>query len=169
MFVIELTVGLWAESTALLADSLDMFADALVYSVALYAVARSRRAQSCAAMCSGFLQIGLGLGILMEVLRRFIYGSDPVSVLMMITGVVAFAANVICLVLIAKHREAGIHMRASWIFSTNDIIANIGTIISGGLVMYLNNRLPDLIIGAMISVVVIHGGIRILYEARRSA
>ena len=33
MFVVELTLGLWAQSTGLIADSLDMLADASVYGI----------------------------------------------------------------------------------------------------------------------------------------
>jgi len=168
MFIVEMVMGWWADSTALIADSLDMFADASVYCVALYAVARSHRIQANAATLSGILQIALGIGVLIEVVHRFFYGSAPVSVLMMVVGAVALIANVSCLMLIAKHRKGGIHMRASWIFSTNDVIANIGVIISGGLVMYLGNRFPDLVIGTLISVVVLRGGLHILREAREA-
>jgi cation diffusion facilitator family transporter len=168
MFIVEAAVGWWAESAALMADALDMFADASVYGVALFAVARSRHLQANAATASGILQIALGIGVLVEVVRRFLYGSDPVSVLMMVVGTIALIANVSCLVLIAKHREGGVHMRASWIFSTNDVIANVGVIISGGLVMYLGNRFPDLLIGALISVIVLRGGFHILREAKES-
>ena len=166
MFVVEIIVGWWAESTALIADSLDMFADASVYSIALYAVARSRRLQANAAITSGILQIALGIGVLVEVVRRFLYGSEPVSMLMMGVGSIALIANVSCLILIAKHREGGVHMRASWIFSTNDVIANIGVILSGALVMYYGSNYPDLIIGTVISVIVLRGGFHILREAR---
>lgn len=168
MFIAEALAGWWGESAGLLADSLDMLADASVYGIALYAVGRSRGLQANAATASGVLQIALGLGVLVEVVRRFLYGSDPVSMLMMAVGAIALVANVSCLMLIAKHREGGIHMRASWIFSTNDVIANVGVIISGGLVMYLGNRLPDLIIGAVLSVVVLRGGIQILREAKEA-
>ena len=168
MFIAEALAGWWGESAGLLADSLDMLADASVYGIALYAVGRSRGLQANAATAGGVLQIALGLGVLVEVVRRFLYGSDPVSMLMMAVGAIALVANVSCLMLIAKHREGGIHMRASWIFSTNDVIANVGVIISGGLVMYLGNRLPDLIIGAVISVVVLRGGIQILREAKEA-
>jgi cation diffusion facilitator family transporter len=168
MFLIEAVAGWWGESTGLLADSLDMLADASVYGIALYAVGRSRRLQTSAATASGVLQIALGLGVLVEVVRRFLYSSDPVSMLMMVVGAIALAANVSCLMLIAKHREGGIHMRASWIFSTNDVIVNVGVIISGGLVMYLGNCLPDLIIGAVISAVVLRGGVQILREANEA-
>lgn len=168
MFLIEAVAGWWGESTGLLADSLDMLADASVYGIALYAVGRSRRLQTSAATASGVLQIALGLGVLVEVVRRFLYSSDPVSMLMMAVGTIALAANVSCLMLIAKHREGGIHMRASWIFSINDVIVNVGVIISGGLVMYLGNCLPDLIIGAVISAVVLRGGVQILREANEA-
>ena len=166
MFLVEAVAGWWGESTGLLADSLDMLADAFVYGVALYAVGRSQRLQANAATASGVLQVALGIGVLVEVVRRFVVGSDPVSLLMIGVGSMALVANVSCLLLIAKHREGGVHMRASWIFSANDVIANVGVIVSGGLVMYFGNRLPDLIIGALISVVVLRGGVLILREAK---
>jgi cation diffusion facilitator family transporter len=166
MFIAEATAGWWGESTGLIADSLDMLADASVYGIALYAVGRSRRLQASAATASGVLQIALGLCAFFEVVRRFLYGSEPVSVLMIVVGALALIANVICLMLISKHRDGGIHMRASWIFSANDVIANLGVIISGILVMVLGSRLPDLIIGAVISAVVLRGGIQILREAK---
>ena len=168
MFVAEAIMGWWAESTGLLADSLDMLADASVYGIALYAVGRSGRIQANAATASGALQIALGLGVLLEVVRRFLSGSDPVSALMMAVGALALVANVSCLMLIARHREGGVHMRASWIFSTNDVIANLGVIISGGLVMYFGSQLPDLIIGTVISGVVLRGGVQILREAKEA-
>ena len=165
MFIVELVAGWRGESTGLLADSLDMLADASVYGIALYAVGRSQRLQANAATASGLLQIALGLGVLFEVARRFARGSEPVSLLMMTVGTVALVANVSCLALIAKHREGGVHMRASWIFSTNDVIANCGVIISGILVRTLGSRLPDLVIGTVISAVVLRGGVQILREA----
>jgi cation diffusion facilitator family transporter len=165
MFAGEALAGWWGESAGLLADSLDMLADATVYGVALYAVGRSRRLQAHAANASGMMQIALGLGVLLEVVRRFVAGSEPVSMLMMGVGGIALLANVSCLVLIARHRQGGVHMRASWIFSANDVIANCGVILSGGLVMWLDSRYPDLIIGAAIAVLVVRGGVRILREA----
>lgn len=168
MFVAEGAAGVWAQSTGLLADSLDMLADAAVYGIALYAVGRSLRAHEDAALASGILQIALGLGLLAEVLRRLVQGSEPQSMIMIAVSLVALIANLSCLALIAKHRHGGVHMRASWIFSENDVIANLGVIASGILVMLLGSRLPDLVIGAIISVVVIRGGLLILREAREA-
>jgi Co/Zn/Cd efflux system component len=167
MFIIEALAGWWGDSTGLLADSLDMFADASVYGISLYVVGRSPELQSRAAAASGWLQVGLGIGVMFAVIRRLVVGSEPVSLLMMSIGSLALAANVVCLLLLAKHRQGAVHMRASWIFSTNDVIANLGVIGSGLLVMVFASRIPDLIVGTIVSALVVAGGARILAEVRR--
>lgn len=164
MFVFELALGLLAESTGLIADSLDMLADASVYSISLYAVGKSANLKTGAAKSSGVIQIILALLVVGDVIRRFVYGSEPVSALMMAVGFIALAANSVCLSLVAKHGNDGIHMRASLIFSKNDVIANIGVILSGALVWALDSRYPDLLIGLAIAALVLRGGIRILKE-----
>jgi cation diffusion facilitator family transporter len=166
MFLVEAVAGWLADAAGLVADSLDMLADASVYGIVLYAVGRSRRLQADAAFASGVVQIALGAGVLLEVARRLVYGSEPVSALMMVVGGVALAANITCLVLVARHRDAGVHMRASYIFSANDVIANVGVIVSGALVLLLGSRLPDLVVGAVIAAVVVRGGVEILRQAR---
>ncbi|MEO1129747.1 MAG: cation transporter [Planctomycetota bacterium] len=169
MFLAEAIVGWVAESTALLADSLDMLADAAVYGVALYAVRRSSKAQLSAANISGVLQIALGLGVLAEVIRRAIFGSEPTSLLMIGAGCVALIANLTCLRLVSEHRDGGAHMRASWIFSKNDVVANIGVVVAGGLVMVTDSGAPDLVVGAIVAVVVLRGGIDIVRDRTGSA
>lgn len=165
MFVIEMGIGLLADSTALIADSLDMLADAVVYGVALYAIGKSLLHKANAARISGFFQMALGVLIIIDIVRRSIYGSEPVSGLMMAMGAVALVANVICLVIIRKQRNEEVHMRASWIFSANDVIANLGVISAGALVFWLDSRWPDLVIGVIVSCVVLRGAKMILEDA----
>lgn len=165
MFVFEMVLGLVAQSTGLIADSLDMFADASVYSISLYAVGKSGALKGRAAQLSGVIQIILAGLVLVDVLRRFALGSEPISMLMMGVGFIALIANAICLVQVSKHHDGGVHMRASMIFSKNDVIANIGVILSGALVWLLDSRYPDLVIGLVITVLVLRGGIQILREA----
>lgn len=162
MFFVEITLGWIAQSTGLIADSLDMLADAAIYGLAIIAVGRSIKDKLSIAHASGWLQIILALGALSEVIRRFIYGSEPVSSLMISIGLLALIANVICLFLIFNKKDAGAHMQASWIFSANDVIANIGVIIAGVLVAFTGSRYPDLIIGFIIALVVLNGARRIL-------
>ena len=162
MFVVELAAGLWAGSTGLLADSLDMLADASVYSIALIAVGRGRAGQRRAARTSGWLQLGLAALVLVEVARRAVGGSEPLDVAMVAVGLLALAANVTCLALLAGHRRGEAHMRASWIFTTNDVLANLGVIVAGGLVWLTGSALPDLVIGTLIALLVASGAWRIL-------
>jgi len=145
-----------------------MLADATVYGLSLYAVGKGIVHQAKAAQVSGFLQIILGLGVLFDVLRRLIFGSEPQSTLMIVVGVVALLANIVCLALISRHREGGVHMRASWIFSANDVIANLGVIVSGVLVALIGSRFPDLIVGALITLIVVRGGMKILRDAKEA-
>ena len=162
MFVIEMGAGLIAQSTGLIADSLDMFADAAVYGLALFAVGRSAQLQVRAAHLAGFFQILLALGVLVEVARRFHYGSEPESMLMMGIGLVALVANASCLLMIYGHREGGAHMKASWIFSANDVLANLGVIVAGVLVAWTGSAYPDLVIGTVVGLIVLNGARRIL-------
>jgi cation diffusion facilitator family transporter len=166
MFVVEIVTGIIAESTGLIADSLDMLADAVVYGIGLYAVGRAASEKIRAAFASGYFQMALALIVAIDVGRRAIFGSDPEPVFMMVVGLVALAANVLCLALIAKHRDGGVHMRASWIFSKNDVIANVGVILSGGLVYATGVRWPDLVVGIGIACIVFRGGMAIIVDAR---
>lgn len=162
MFVIELVTGVLAQSTGLIADSLDMFADAAVYAVSLYAAGRTATTKLRAAHISGWLQLALAAAAFWEVGRNLVLGSEPEAPYMIGVAVLAFAANATCMVLIMKHRTAGAHMRASWIFTGTDVVANFGVIVAGLLVAWTGSRLPDLVIGAIIASVVLTGAVRIL-------
>lgn len=162
MFAGELIGALLADSSALLADSLDMFADAAVYGIALFGVHRARGTQLKAVRISGVLQLLLALGALGEVIRRVLYGGEPEALLMVIVALAALTANVTCMWLLARHRRGGAHMKASWIFTTNDVIANLGVIAAAALVRLFESAVPDLVVAAVIAIVVLGGAIRIL-------
>lgn len=162
MFVVEMVAGFWADSAALIADAADMLADAAVYGVALYAVGRDPRHKLRSARVSGLLQLVLAVVTLSETGRRVLAGSSPEEVAMIAISLLALAANVWCLSLISGHRDKGVHMRASYIFSANDVLANLGVILAGVLVTWSGSPLPDWIIGGLIGTMVLIGAIRIL-------
>lgn len=164
MFVIEGIAGWAAQSTGLLADALDMFADAAVYGIALWAVGRHAAHKLTAATLSGWLQLLLGTGVLLDVMRRLFYGSTPEPPVIGIVGLLALAVNVVALWLLQKHREGEAHMRASWIFTKNDVIANLAVLAAAGLVALTGSRLPDLMVGFGIAALVMYGGLSILKE-----
>lgn len=167
MFFVELVVGVIAQSTGVLADSLDMLADALVYGVALYAVGRCSDTKRRAAVLGGYLQLAIACGIGVDIVRRAVVGSEPSSLLMFVVSCVALVANAYCLALIAKQRDGEVHMRASYIFSKNDVIANAGVIVASVLIYLTGSRWPDIVVGSVITWFVMRGGFLILADARR--
>lgn len=167
MFVFEIVFGIISESTGLIADALDMLADSLVYGMSLFAVGKVAQTKNKAAFTSGVFQMALALACLFEVARRFIFGSEPISTYMIAISFVALIANLACLFLIYKHKDGGVHMKASWIFSANDVIANTGVLIAGALVAITGSRYPDLVIGMIIAFVVFRGSIQILKLSRQ--
>ncbi len=162
MFLVEGIAGWIGESTGLLADGLDMLADALVYGVALYAVGREPMLKRRAARLCGWLQVALGIAALAEVIRRAVFGSEPAPPLMVGVSILALAANATSLWLVARHREGGVHMKATYICTTNDVLANVGVIVAGALVAWTRSAVPDLVIGTTIATVVLRGAVRIL-------
>jgi len=169
MFGFELIVGLIADSSGVIADSIDMLADCLVYGVSLFAVGAANSVKIGAARASGWFQIALAASILIDVCRRAVFGSEPSSVLMFGVSVVALAANAYCLVLLSRQKNREVHIQASWIFTRSDVVANSGVILAAIVVFLSQSRWPDLIVGAGISLFVLYGGISILIDAKREA
>ncbi|MBH0114538.1 cation transporter [Novosphingobium sp. YJ-S2-02] len=168
MFVVELTAGVLVKSTGLIADGLDMLSDAAVYLVALLAINASARTKANAALFSGIALLVLGLGLLVEVARRFFAGSLPGGVTMIAVSMLALAVNLVVLRLLAHQREGEVHMRAAWIFTRADVVANAAVIASGLAVMVSGSRYFDLVVGAAIGLYVMREAAEIIADARES-
>ena len=163
-FIIEIISGLISNSMGLVADSLDMLADSFVYGISLLAVGGTLIRKKKIAKLAGYFQIILAVIGFSEILRRF-FGDEilPDFSTMIIVSAFALVANGICLYLMQKSKSKDeAHMKASMIFTSNDVIINLGVILAGVLVNWLNSGIPDLIIGTIVFVLVIQGAIRIL-------
>ncbi|MBT8298069.1 MAG: cation transporter [Maribacter sp.] len=163
-FIIEMTTGLISKSMGLVADSLDMLADSFVYGISLFAVGGTLIKKKRIAKLAGYFQISLAIIGFVEVLRRFLGDEKlPDFSTMIIVSIFALIANGICLYILQKSKsKEEAHMKASMIFTSNDVIINLGVIIAGVMVNWLSSNKPDLIIGAIVFVLVIQGAFRIL-------
>lgn len=162
-FIVEMVSGLLANSMGLVADSLDMLADALVYGMSLIVVGAALKSKKRVATLSGYFQIVLALWGLSEVVRRFIGVEEmPAFQTMIVVSLLALVANSFCLWLLLRTQSKEAHIRASVIFSANDVVINAGVICAGVLVRILDSNIPDLLIGIIVFAVVIRGAIRIL-------
>ena len=162
-------LGIWAASTALMGAGLDNLADASVYAVSLYAVGRAAMVKVRAARLSGYLLLGLAALLLVEVLRRFAGGEEPVGLAMMGIAAANATLNLVCLRLLRRHRGEDVNFKASAIFTSNDSIVNMAILASGILVRWLGSNVPDLILGIVSALFAANGGREILEHARKAS
>jgi Co/Zn/Cd efflux system component len=162
-FVLEILTGFLSHSMGLVADSLDMLADSIVYGLALIAVGGTMLRKKSIAKIGGYFQMALAVFGLLEVIRRFIGLEEmPAFQTMIIISVLALIGNATSLYLLQRSKNKEAHMQASMIFTSNDVIANLGVIIAGVLVYFTHSKFPDLIIGAIVFILVGQGALRIL-------
>jgi Co/Zn/Cd efflux system component len=163
LFVAEAAFGLLSGSMGLVADSLDMLADALVYGLSLLAVGAALARQRSVARVSGYLQLSLAILGLVEVVRRVVaLDRAPDVGTMIVVSLLALLANGASLMLLQRSRSRDVHIRASMIFTSNDVVINLGVIVAAVLVGWTRSGLPDLIVGAAVFLVVLRGALRIL-------
>lgn len=166
-FAIEMSTGFFARSMGLVADSLDMLADASVYGLSLFAVGGTVLKKKKIAKLSGYFQFTLAFLGIIEVVRRFLgYEEVPDFKTMIVVSILALIANGICLYLLQKSKSEDAHMKASMIFTSNDVIINLGVIVAGVLVYLLNSKYPDLIVGSIVFIIVSRGAFTILKLGR---
>jgi Co/Zn/Cd efflux system component len=167
LFGLEITTGFISHSMGLVADSLDMLADSIVYGLSLYAVGHIASKKKRVAKISGYFQLLLALFGLAEVIRRFLgYEEIPAFQTMIIISGLALIGNATSLYLLQKSKSEEAHMKASMIFTSNDVIVNIGVIIAGIAVYFTKSKYPDLVVGSIVFLLVANGAFRILKLAK---
>ena len=168
MFLVGFTAGLVAGSAGLIADSLDMLADALAYGLSLAAIGRPPRFKARVARLSGTLLLLLGAGVLVEVIRRAMSGAEPDGTIMLIVATVSLVVNATVIRMLTRLRRGEVHLRAAWLFTRADVVANLGVIVSAVLVHLTGSRHPDLVVGFAIGCYVIREAAGILQRARQA-
>jgi Co/Zn/Cd efflux system component len=167
MFVVELSAGLRAHSTSLVADSVDMLGDALVYGASLYALGRGVLWQTRVALLKGLVMAGFGAGVLVEVASKLARGLVPAAEVMGAVGLLALAVNAACLALLWRHRGDDLNMRSAFVCSLNDVAGNAGVLLAGAGVAALGSAWPDIAVGLAIAAMFGASAIAVIGRARR--
>lgn len=167
MFVVEMVAGLMAASTALLADSLDMLGDALVYGFSLYVIGMGALWRARAAYFKGLIMLVFGLGVAAEVAWKLWHPAVPDAPTIGAIGLLALTMNALCLFLLTRHRHDDINMRSVWLCSRNDIFANVSVLIAGATVAATHSQWPDLLVGSAIAALFLHSSVEVLRDSRR--
>jgi cation diffusion facilitator family transporter len=165
MFVAEFSAGLVAGSAALMADSVDMLGDALVYGLSLYALARGDRWKAGAALAKGGFILLFGVGVLIEAGLKIATGAPPSSTLMLGFGGLALAVNLACLALLWRFRAQDVNMSSTFECSRNDVIANCGVLAAAVGVAVFHSPWPDILVAAAIAAVFLRSAVRVIRQA----
>lgn len=165
MFLVELAAGLISGSVSLLADSLDMLGDALVYGFSLYVVARGARMKAKAALFKGVIMAAFGFFVLGQAIYRIIYPQVPVFEVISLIGLLALAANGVCLFLLWRHRTEDINMSSIWLCSRNDIIANVSVLFASAGVWFFHSGWPDILVGLALAALFLRSALSVLRDA----
>jgi cobalt-zinc-cadmium efflux system protein len=158
--------GLIGDSSALIANGVDNLSGTAVYALSLIALSHRPRWKTRAATASGVMLLIFAVGIMIDVGRRYIQGSEPIGPTMMVMSAIAAVVNYVCLRLLQKLKQPDVNLRAATTFSFNDFISNGGILIAGALVLWLGTNWPDLLVGLATALIAIKGGIEILRDAR---
>lgn len=167
MFMLEAVAGILAYSTALLADSVDMLGDAIVYGFSLYVVGRGSVWQARVALLNGIIMAAFGVGVLAQVAVKIVHGLVPTAEVMGVVGLMALAANLLCLMFLWQHRDDDINMRSAWVCSRNDVIGNVGVLFAALAVRFTASPWPDVLIGLLIAALFGRSAIAVIREASR--
>jgi cation diffusion facilitator family transporter len=167
MFVVELAAGLLSGSVSLVADSLDMLGDALVYGFSLYVVARGARMKAKAALFKGLIMLGFGLFVLGQAIYRIAVPQLPMFEAIGVIGLLALAANGMCFYLLWRHRADDINMSSVWLCSRNDIIANVSVLFAAAGVWLTHSGWPDIAVGLALAALFLRSALYVLRESFR--
>lgn len=166
MFIIEVVAGLIAGSVALVADSLDMLGDTLVYGFSLYVVSQAPVWKARAAFAKAALMALFGAFVFGQLIYKFVFPEVPDYGAMGAVGALALFVNATCAALLWRHRAEDINMRSVWLCSRNDIVANVSVLAASFAVWGLNSSWPDMIVGAIICVLFLRSAFVVGREAR---
>jgi Co/Zn/Cd efflux system component len=166
MFLAEFISGVVANSTALLADSVDMLGDAIVYGFSLYVVARGAIWQARAALLKGLIMAAFGVGVLVQVMVKLLAGLTPSAEVMGGIGLLALAANGACLALLWRRRTDDINMRSAWVCSVNDVAGNAAVLVASAAVAISGSGWPDIIVGLLIAAMFGTSAVSVIRAAR---
>ena len=166
MFVVEFSGGIKAASLSLTGDSLDMLGDALVYGCSLYVIQKGKKAQARSAILKGGIMFLTAIAVFARATYQLFAQTVPTVGLMSEIGILALVANLICFLLLIRHRNDNINMSSVWLCSRNDIIANTSVLLTAGLVFLTDSFLPDFILGLLLTVVFAQSAGKVLQKAR---
>jgi Co/Zn/Cd efflux system component len=165
MFIVIVAAAFYADSSALLADSLDNLGDALTYGLSIYAVSRGAAVKAKVALFKGALIFFAAIVVAGQIVYRIFVPGVPVFEVMGVFSLLALAANSICLFLLWRHRHEDVNMSSVWECSRNDIASNISVFMAAGAVWFTGSGWPDIAVAVALTWFLMRSAIRVITSA----
>lgn len=165
MFFVELIGGAYAHSSALWADSLDFFGDALNYGISLAVLGASLYWRATVALVKGATMAVFGLVVIGKTAYAYTQGIPPEAITMGAIGVLALIANVIAAVVLYTFRDGDSNMQSVWLCSRNDAIGNVAVILAAVGVFGTGSLIPDLLVALVMATLGLTAGYQVIQKA----
>ena len=165
MFGVESVGGMYAHSSALWADALDFFGDAVNYAISLAVLGASLYWRATVALAKGIGMALFGVVVLAKVIYAYTLGIPPEAMTMGAIGVLALIANMTTAFILYAFRDGDSNMKSVWLCSRNDAIGNAAVIFAAIGVFGTGSLWPDLIVAAIMASLGLTGGYQVMKKA----
>lgn len=165
LFGVELIGGAYAHSSALWADALDFFGDAVNYGISLAVIGASLYWRATVALIKGLTMAVFGLVVIGKVIYAFMQGIPPEAITMGIIGILALIANVVTAIILYTFRDGDSNMKSVWLCSRNDAIGNVAVILAAVGVFGTGSLWPDMIVAVIMAGLGLTAGYQIVKQA----
>jgi len=166
MFLLELWQGLEANSTSLLADSMDFLSDSFSYIVTLFVLTKTLATRAKASLLKASLMLALAALALVQGVHNVMENQTPHFITMGWVGALALCVNMSSAYLLYSTRNRDSNMRSVWLCSRNDAIANLAIIIAALLVYITGTLWPDLVVALVIAWLGASSAVMIMRDAK---
>ncbi len=167
MFTLEISAGKLAGSQALQADALDFLGDALTYGLSLAVIGMSLKVRATAALIKGFSLLAMGIWVFASTAYQFFVLGVPKAEIMGAIGLLALAANLICVLLLMRYKNGDANVRSVWLCSRNDAIGNVAVMAASAAVWYTTSAWPDLFVANIMAALFLRSAQQILIQSWR--
>ncbi|WP_374306145.1 cation transporter [Methylocella sp.] len=152
-FGVEFAVALVIGSVSLFADSIDFLEDTAINFLIFAALRWSPARRARVGMVLAAILLVPALATLWAIVGKLSNFVPPAPAPLALAGLGAFAVNLACALLLARHRRgAGSLTRAAFLSARNDALANAAVVLAGLATAFLwPSAWPDLLVGAGIA------------------
>jgi len=175
--IVEVFVGLFANSLALLADAGHMLSDVLSLGLSVFALVISQRprnskytfgyyrAEILAALFNGLSLVVISGFIITEAIKRLGETEHVLGTPMLIAAVLGLLINIFGLYALRDHHHENLNVSSAFFHIAADLLGSVAAIIASIMIIITGNAIWDIIISIGITILIVISGAKIIHKA----